>query len=586
MAEKISKAELARRLSAHRDWVQSGGERGERAELSGVFLGDADLIGAFLEQAMLENADLEGVNLSGANLKRAGLAHANLRTANLQDAVLDGADLRGAALHRANLHGARLKDANLEQAWLIYAHLEGADLRGANLKEANLLHANLRDADLSASNLREAKFSGTILSGAVLKDAKIHGAQIRMRSMDREARLSLRGVDGWTETRRSGERRPRAVAAIAVVIVLAGGVTYVAQDQTLLSRLRALVGKTGGGETDGAVVATPKPRATQGPRVDRNAMAEAAAEAAAETKRQAKRQAEEAEAKRLAAERRARQAVTAEALARRQEQARARQQAEAAGRKEAEEIANLRSRERAELEKTGRALRSAELEARTLADQAQLSMLRARDTVADEEAKARRYAEDARKLVFEAESSRRAAEEARLAAIKAVERDDEDGWRRLEADRNAYRQAAARAEAEAKAAVEAAHAARKRAEEAAKLANDTASLRQARADEAQRMAAEAARAEADAEVARERETLARRIAGIRAMNAWHVVRKWANVRDGPSVATDRIGNLKGGTKVLVTGRITTANWYRVELESGRIGYVFGTLLEKSARPGE
>ena len=59
---------------------------------------------------------------------RAGGERANLRGANLQDADLHCANLQDADLHRANLQGANLHRANLQGA-----NLQGAALRGANL---------------------------------------------------------------------------------------------------------------------------------------------------------------------------------------------------------------------------------------------------------------------------------------------------------------------------------------------------------------------------------------------------------------------------------------------------------------------
>ena len=73
-------------LAAHREWLESGRERGTRADLRG--------------------ADLRGADLCWANLHGADLRGADLRDADLRDANLRGADLRWANLRGANLHGA------------------------------------------------------------------------------------------------------------------------------------------------------------------------------------------------------------------------------------------------------------------------------------------------------------------------------------------------------------------------------------------------------------------------------------------------------------------------------------------------
>jgi len=115
-------------LKAHREWLSSGGDKGERANLRN----------AILQQADLHDADLQRADLNGARLSVSDLMRANL----------SGADLRGADLWMSDM-----KDANLE----------GADLRGANLKEVtNLTTAQLGQAVVDTT---------TILPADLKKDA-------------------------------------------------------------------------------------------------------------------------------------------------------------------------------------------------------------------------------------------------------------------------------------------------------------------------------------------------------------------------------------------------------------------------------
>ena len=86
-----------------------------------------------------------------------GGERADLRGADLHDADLCGADLRGADLHDADLCDADLRKANLCDANLCDADLCGANLCSANLRGANLRDAYLFDADLCGANLRDAK---------------------------------------------------------------------------------------------------------------------------------------------------------------------------------------------------------------------------------------------------------------------------------------------------------------------------------------------------------------------------------------------------------------------------------------------
>jgi len=78
----MTSAEIKQVLELHKKWLnnEQGGER-------------ADLSGAELREAELHRADLRGANLSGADLRGADLSLANLRGAELREANLRGADL-------------------------------------------------------------------------------------------------------------------------------------------------------------------------------------------------------------------------------------------------------------------------------------------------------------------------------------------------------------------------------------------------------------------------------------------------------------------------------------------------------------
>ena len=95
---------LKKILADHKVWVESGEQRGKRADLSG--------------------ADLSGADLSGASLSCASLNGANLSGADLSDADLYKTDLYGTDLRCANLNGANLYYANLFGAYLTGAHFE------------------------------------------------------------------------------------------------------------------------------------------------------------------------------------------------------------------------------------------------------------------------------------------------------------------------------------------------------------------------------------------------------------------------------------------------------------------------------
>jgi uncharacterized protein YjbI with pentapeptide repeats len=118
-ASSIPLVEFAQLLDQHKMWVESGGDAGAKADLTGVNLAGADLTGVNLQDAILTKANLSSADLSMANLRGANLVHADLR-----DATLLGTELRGASLMGATLYGAeglwvgRLGGTNLFDALL------------------------------------------------------------------------------------------------------------------------------------------------------------------------------------------------------------------------------------------------------------------------------------------------------------------------------------------------------------------------------------------------------------------------------------------------------------------------------------
>jgi len=116
--------EFAEVLDQHKLWVESGGESGKRADLSGVNLANADLTGVNLQGAVLDKAKLQGADLSMANLRGASLVRADLRETTLLGTELHGANLMGATVYGAEgmwvgrMGGANLFDALLPETLL------------------------------------------------------------------------------------------------------------------------------------------------------------------------------------------------------------------------------------------------------------------------------------------------------------------------------------------------------------------------------------------------------------------------------------------------------------------------------------
>ena len=186
--------------------VTSGGIRGAPEHLTGFYLVDGYLVGAYanLTGAALSDANLEGASLYGADLTNADLQGSNLQSVSLTDATISGTNLDamyfafissggivgtpaslpenfsivagyivgpsavllGADLPDADLAGLDLNTTNLGEA-----DLEGADLAGAGGGFMNLVDADLSDADLQGLDLTASNLTGADLTNANLSDA-------------------------------------------------------------------------------------------------------------------------------------------------------------------------------------------------------------------------------------------------------------------------------------------------------------------------------------------------------------------------------------------------------------------------------
>jgi uncharacterized protein YjbI with pentapeptide repeats len=112
---------LEEKLASHKEWVDTQGISGLKADLS---------------RAEMEGAELVGVNLRFADFHDANLKGADLLLADLRDACLMRSNLEEACLVGANLEGANLEGADLESAMgLVPRQLAGANLRAASLPQ-------------------------------------------------------------------------------------------------------------------------------------------------------------------------------------------------------------------------------------------------------------------------------------------------------------------------------------------------------------------------------------------------------------------------------------------------------------------
>jgi uncharacterized protein YjbI with pentapeptide repeats len=106
-------------LANHKEWLDSHGELGKKADLRKAKLEGTELIGVGLRYADLQDANLKAADLLLADLRDASLVRANLQETCLVGANMEGANLEGASLETAmgmlprQLAGANLHEASL-----------------------------------------------------------------------------------------------------------------------------------------------------------------------------------------------------------------------------------------------------------------------------------------------------------------------------------------------------------------------------------------------------------------------------------------------------------------------------------------
>jgi uncharacterized protein YjbI with pentapeptide repeats len=140
------------KLASHKEWVESHGSTGQKADLAA---------------AELEATEMIGVNLRFADLHDANLRSADLLLADLRDACMVRADLEDACLVGANLEGANLEGASLETAMgLVPRQFAGANLRDA-LLAPQLMEFEAQAAFARASQ-NASRYFGAMMAASVL----------------------------------------------------------------------------------------------------------------------------------------------------------------------------------------------------------------------------------------------------------------------------------------------------------------------------------------------------------------------------------------------------------------------------------
>src|ERR1700684_4121639 len=143
---------LEEALGNHKQWLDSRGVEGKKANLRAAKLEGTELI-----SANLRYADLQDANLKAADLLLADLRNTCMVRANLQDSCLVG----------ANLEGANLEGASLESSMgLVPRQLAGTNLREASLP-AQIAEFGALANFAKASQMSARMFSAVILASVI-----------------------------------------------------------------------------------------------------------------------------------------------------------------------------------------------------------------------------------------------------------------------------------------------------------------------------------------------------------------------------------------------------------------------------------
>jgi RNA polymerase sigma factor (sigma-70 family) len=98
------------------------------ANLTGVNLQAASLLGADFSEAQLSDANLQSTELTGANFARAVLINVDLRLASARRSIWEASELDGANLDNGNFQDSSFRGANFGSAFLGDCNMDGANL--------------------------------------------------------------------------------------------------------------------------------------------------------------------------------------------------------------------------------------------------------------------------------------------------------------------------------------------------------------------------------------------------------------------------------------------------------------------------
>ena len=163
---------LEETLATHKEWLDSHGTVGGKADLRNVQFEDRELIGVNLRYADLQDANLKSADLLLADLRDACLVRANLQECCLVGVNLEGANLEGASLESAmgllprQLAGANLHESSLPATILEFNAL--AEFQRTSTTAARLFATTLVVSLLSCLTIWKTKDIQLLTDSAII----------------------------------------------------------------------------------------------------------------------------------------------------------------------------------------------------------------------------------------------------------------------------------------------------------------------------------------------------------------------------------------------------------------------------------
>jgi uncharacterized protein YjbI with pentapeptide repeats len=157
-------------LEDHREYLESGGSRGSRADFSKKRL---------FEDMQVAGLDLKDTKFSQASLRSSRLSNCHLDNSDLSETILAGCIIEHTSLRGAKLCSAKCWDADIGPVHFCHVDLSQADLRGADLSNAVFEDVSVDGAHFEGAILRNSTFGNVSgLDSRSLRGCDLTGAHL------------------------------------------------------------------------------------------------------------------------------------------------------------------------------------------------------------------------------------------------------------------------------------------------------------------------------------------------------------------------------------------------------------------------